>query len=379
MSIVRINSLKQSIWTDFLGRDYLKSGELEKHIRDGVTGVTTNPTIFRNAMAEGGIYDGDIFELTNKGKDSIDIYEELVRRDVSVAARLLYSVYSKSKSRDGYVSVEVDPAFAHRVDATVYQAAHLFNLIDSPNVMIKIPGTDAGIEAFRRVIFEGISVNVTLLFSVNQYTKVAHAYVKALQDRVKDGRPVDKIASVASFFVSRIDSVVDARLQEYINHCMGNVEPLLGKAAIANARVAYAKYYEIFHSPEFVALRSRGAQPQRLLWASTSTKNPEYDPLKYVKGLIARDTVNTLPPATLNAMIECKDPLNHELESYPLYEADEYFAQLQDWVDFKEITDDLLKEGIQAFSSSFDELMACLYLRIAQAKGKKHASGDTKS
>ena len=375
MSISAIHSLKQSIWVDFLSRAYLESGGLEKHIKAGISGLTSNPTILKKAISESKTYDREISKLVAHGKDSLDIYEELIRQDITIAARLLYPTYLESNAWDGYVSIEVDPAFAHRVDATIYQAAHLFNLIDSPNIMIKVPGTDAGIEAFRQIIFDGINVNVTLLFSVDQYEKVARAYVKALQNRVADGCSIDRIASVASFFVSRIDTYVDGSLRYILDE---KVDPLVGKAAITNARIAYAKYHEIFHSPEFTALQSQGAQPQRLLWASTSTKDPKYDPLKYVKGLIAQNTVNTLPPATLNTIIECKDLLEPELESYPLHAANEYFEHLKQWVNFNRATEELLKDGLEAFATSFDELMSSLYTRISQLKGKKYASGDSK-
>jgi transaldolase len=383
VSIKRINRLKQSIWIDFLSRGYLESGGLESHITQGVSGVTSNPSILQKAITEESSYDKEIAELVSKGKDSIDIYEEIVRRDISIAARLLYHTYVRTDHVDGYVSIEVDPAFAHRTDATICQGAHLYNLIDSPNIMIKVPGTDEGIEAFRQLVFDGINVNVTLLFSVDQYEKVAKAYVQALQDRYKDGRSLSVVASVASFFVSRVDSYVDPILefQEARERGIESRDPrgcprdhysdLLGKAAIASARIAYWKYYETFHTPEFVSLRHAGAQPQRLLWASTSTKN---DPLKYVKGLIARETVNTLPPATLNATIGYEDRFQAKLEHYSLYQAEGYMEELRRRINFRDITDKLLDDGIRAFADSFDGLISSLYSRARCKKGKKHAS-----
>lgn len=392
MSIKRINNLKQSIWTDFLSRAYLESGGMESHISAGVSGVTSNPTILNNAISGSSIYDKEIAEFVEQGKDTQDIYEEIIRRDVQVAAHLLYEIFVTTNGDDGYVSIEVDPAIANRIESTIYQAAFLYNLMDVPNVMIKIPATDAGIEAFRQVIFEGISVNMTLLFSVEQYRKVAQAYVDALKDREKDGQSLSDIASVASFFVSRIDTAVDGLLKLLPTrhpasgspHSVvvlndDHIENMLGKAAIANARQAYAVYHEIFHGAEFVKLRKQGARPQRLLWASTSTKNPEYDPLKYVKGLIAKNTVNTLPPATLNTIMEGKDSLQAELESYSIYSADEHMEHLRDvGVDFKQVTDKLLQDGIRAFSESFDNLMASLYVRVKTLREKKYASRDSK-
>lgn len=385
--------MKQSIWVDHLSRAYLESGGMESHINLGISGITSNPTILNNAISNSSTYDTDIIELVSKNKDTQDVYEEIIRRDVVVAAKLLYKIYMSTYGDDGYVSIEVDPAIANRVEATIYQAAHLHNIMDIPNVMIKIPATEAGIEAFKQVIYDGINVNVTLLFSVDQYRKVAQAYVEALKERANDGRSLQHIASVASFFVSRIDTAVDAQLKLLTTRHPGSgnphsvvllnddhIESLLGGAAIANARQAYAVYHEIFHDNEFVQLRKQGARPQRLLWASTSTKNPKYDSLKYVKGLIASNTVNTLPPATLNAIIECKDPLRAELESYPTYSADGYMDDLRNiGVNFEQVTDDLLEDGINLFAKSFDQLMSSLHTRIKAVRGKKNASGNLKS
>lgn len=245
--------------------------------------------------------------------------------------------------------------------------------------MIKVPATNAGIEAFKRLIFDGINVNATLLFSVDQYEKVAQAYIEALEARRVDGKRVDNVASVASFFISRIDVAINNFLKE----CNGDIEKrrdeLWGKAGIASAKLAYEKWYEIFHGTNFIALRNEGARPQRLLWASTSNKYPQEDPLKYVTGLVASATVNTLPLKTLDATIGCKDPLTNALERYRSFDAQGYFDELKGLrIDVREHADRLLSNGIESFAESFDELMSCLYYRILDERGE-YASGNPKS
>lgn len=377
MPIRKLNHLKQSIWVDHLSREYIESGGLEKHIKCGVSGITSNPSILCQAIAHSDAYDKDIKDLVQKGKDSLDIYDELIRRDICVAASLLHFVYASTDGLDGYVSIEVDPAFANRIDATVYQGAYLHNLMDCPNIMVKVPATNAGIEAFKQLIYDGINVNVTLLFSVDQYEKVALAYVEALEARKADGRRLDKIASVASFFISRIDMSVHNKFG-----CLGDCEEkekkLWGKAGIASAKLAYEKWYELFHSTKFVKLRKEGARPQRLLWASTSNKYPDEDPLKYVTGLVAAETINTLPLKTLDAIIECKDPLTDALQRYSSFDAQGCFDELKGLrIDMREHTDQLLSDGILLFAESFDELMSCLYYRILDERGE-YASGNSK-
>ncbi len=277
MSIRKLNRLGQSIWVDHLSREYLEKGGLETHIQKGVSGITSNPAILCQAITRSDAYDKEIQDLVQKGKDSLDIYDELIRRDITHAASLLHFVYVSTDGMDGYVSIEVDPAFANRIDATVYQAAYLHNLMDCPNIMIKVPATNAGIEAYKRLIFDGINVNVTLLFSVDQYEKVARAYIEALEARRADGKRVDNIASVASFFISRIDMDINNILDSHNGDIAKRRDALWGKAAIASAKLAYEKWYEVFHSTQFIDLRNEGARPQRLLWASTSNKYPQDD------------------------------------------------------------------------------------------------------
>lgn len=379
MPLKQINRLGQSVWVDYLSRDYLQTGEFEKHVSKGVTGATSNPSILEIALRNTEIYDKDIKKMVGEGKDSIDIYESLVYADVSVAASILHSVYALSHQYDGYVSLEVDPAFAHRTDATIYQGACLFAGLALPNIMIKVPATDEGIEAFKQLLFDGINVNMTLLFDVEQYEKVAWAYVEALEARKADGKSLKGIASVASFFVSRIDVAVNNLLIADASLKEERKEELWGKAAIACARLAYEKWYEVFHSTRFVALRSEGAQVQRLLWASTSNKYPPHyrneDPLKYVTNLIAPETVNTLPLKTLDAIIECKDRVIDALPRYPSYNAEGVMEDLRGLrIDIKEVTSNLLVEGIQSFAESFDALMSRLY-----EKGREYASRNPQS
>ncbi len=363
-SLEQIQNLGQSIWVDHITRGYLESGQFENHLRKGVMGVTSNPTILLKAIGDTRDYENDLAELLKQGKDSIDIYEEFIRRDISVAASLLHFKYASTDTIDGYISIEVDPAFAHRTDATECQASYLNFLIDCPNVMIKVPGTDAGIEAFERLIYDGINVNVTLLFSLDQYEKVAWAYVRALEARHKDGRPIDTIGSVASFFVSRIDTAVDARL-DVLSQDKPSLSEFRGQAAIANCRLVYDKYYQVFHSPEFVRIRNRGgAKPQRVLWASTSVKDPAYAELKYVHNLIAPGTVNTLPLSTLDTIVECKSSFRAKLPEFSTYKAQAHIDELATiGINLNDVTTMLLDDGLQKFAKSFDVLMCYLYSR----------------
>lgn len=370
-SIKQIRNAGQSLWIDCLTRSYLVSGKFESDLNEGITGLTSNPTILQKSIANTSDYDAEIDLCSRQDKDSMDLYEEIIRRDIAIAAQLLHRTYTSTDREDGYVSIEVDPAFAHRVDATIYQGAHLFHLIDRPNVMIKVPATDAGIQAFRQLIFEGINVNMTLLFSVSQYEKVARAYINALRDRLMDNRPLNTVASVASFFVSRIDTKIDR---------LDNIGEHKGKAAVLNAHTAYSKYLEIFHSKEFVELRKQGAMPQKLLWASTSVKNPEYNALKYVVNLLLKNTVNTLPPAVLESIIHYRNEFLIMGVRHSTYFADEHFDKLAHLgCDYNKCTQELLDEGLSIFSESFDSLMGYLYHRLSQQKGNLHASKDSES
>jgi transaldolase len=305
-SILKINELGQSVWYDNLSKDVLSSGELQKLIESGVSGLTSNPTIFKKAIADSSLYDQKIKELSSAGMGIEDLTEELMVADVAAAADLLRAVFDKSGGRDGHASIEVSPLLARDSAGTIEAAKRIWGKLNRPNIMIKIPGTPECLPAIRAVLALGINVNVTLLFSSQDYEQVVDEYLFALEDRVAKGLPIDQLASVASFFVSRVDAICDQRFAELVKSGAennDNASTFFGKFAIENARDAYAAYLKLFGSARFKALKSKGAQVQRPLWASTGTKSPNLDPLLYVKELVGPDTVNTMPPQTLKALL----------------------------------------------------------------------------
>ena len=340
----------QSMWLDFINRDLLNSGKLAELVAQGVGGLTSNPTIFQSAIAQGSDYDSDIDRLAAEGLDVNAIFEGLALKDIAAAADIFKSVYDATGGADGFVSIEVDPQLAGDTRSTVEQARRLFSALGRPNVLIKVPATPEGIPAIRTLIGEGINVNVTLIFSLDAYRNVANAYIDGLADyQAKGNNDLSGIASVASFFVSRVDSNIDARL--------GDESKLGGVAGTANAKLAYASFQEIFAGEKFTSLKAAGARVQRTLWASTSVKNPAYPELMYVDGLIGPDTVNTLPPATLDAF------LDHGVVSQTLTsgvdEARASMAALASaGVDIDAVTDELLAAGVASFTASFVDLMA---------------------
>lgn len=349
----------QSVWLDFIRRDMLASGELDSLVADGIRGVTSNPTIFQQAIAGSDAYDAQIRVVMAErpGAETPEVFEELAVEDIRGAADALRSVYDTSEGRDGFVSLEVSPHLAHDTDQTIVEAKRLWKWVDRPNLMIKVPATDAGIPAVEELTAAGININATLLFSRRHYIGVARAYVRGLA-RAADP---STIASVASFFVSRVDSSTDAVLEK-----VGTDDALAlrGTIAVANARLAYRHYEEIFTGEAFEAVAKRGGRPQRVLWASTSTKNPEYSDVLYVEPLVGPDTVNTMPPATIDAFLDhgVIDPaaLTTDVES-----ADQQFATLAGLeIDFDEITDELLVEGVMKFADSFDGLLDTLAGKI---------------
>ena len=283
----------QSIWVDYIRRDFLAQGELQALIDQGVRGVTSNPTIFEKAVASSADYDTDLQRLVAEGASVDAIYEALVLADIARAADILHPLYADSGGGDGYISLEVSPTLAHDTAGTIAEARRLHAALGRPNVMIKVPATAEGIPAITDLIGAGISINVTLIFSLAQYEAVVEAYMRGLERRAAAGEALDRIASVASFFVSRVDTAVDLLLAQQ------GLEELQGQAAIANARLAYARFKELFSGPRWAALAARGATPQRPLWASTGTKNPRLPDTRYVDSLIGPHTVNTVPPATL--------------------------------------------------------------------------------
>ncbi len=355
--IRQIGELGQAIWLDFISRDLLRSGQLRELVREGVTGMTSNPSIFQKSIATGVDYDGQIRELARDGEDAYAIYETLAVQDIGEAADQLRSVYNESQCRDGFVSIEVRPSLADDADATIEEARRLYARIDRPNVMIKVPATEAGLVAIRTLIGEGINVNVTLIFSVAMYERVAIAYMDGLRKLQADGRPLRFVSSVASFFVSRVDSLVDRLLNERVAAGERRLEPLRGHAAVANARIAYQRFAELFESPQFAPLRAAGGHVQRPLWASTSTKNPEYPDTKYIDALIGPHTVNTVPPETLSAIrSHAQVARSIDLDVEDAYSSIERLQAAG--VDMKRVTDELLTEGVKIFAKSFDGLMA---------------------
>ncbi len=358
-----LQALGQSVWYDNIRRGLITSGELQRLIDRGIVGVTSNPTIFQRAIAASDDYDAALRDLTLAGHDTPEIYEALAIADIQAAADLLRPVYERTAGDDGYVSLEVSPDLAHDTEGTIDAARRLFSAIGRPNVMIKVPATPAGLPAITRLIADGVNINVTLIFSVQVYAQVADAYITGLEQRLAAGLPVDRVRSVASVFVSRIDTAVDALLQERLassdDASRARIEALLGKAAIANSKITYRRFQEIFGAPRFQALRARGAHVQRPLWASTSTKNPAYRDVIYVEELIGPDTVNTMPPATIDAFADhgrVRQTLTEGLE-----EAEATLAQLTALgIDLEAVMQRLLDEGVKAFADSFHDLLGCI-------------------
>ena len=364
------NTYGQSIWMDNLSRNIIESGELKELIESrGIVGITSNPAIFEKAIAGNQIYDRDISAGIRAGKSVEKIYEDLVFADIRNACDIFLPIYEKSNGLDGYVSIEVPPTIANDTATTIAEAKRYYSAIGRPNVMIKIPGTPEGLPAVEAVIAEGINVNVTLLFSVQSYIDTAWAYIKGLEKLAESGGDVSKVASVASFFLSRIDTNIDDRLDAKIK-AGGNGAKLIslkGKVAIANAKVAYQKYKEIFGGDRWQALAAKGAAVQRLLWASTSTKNPEYSDVMYVDELVGADTVNTLPPNTIEACADHCDPANR-IES-DIDQAQQILAALADEdvaIDLDAVMDELLEEGIAKFVKPFESLVSSLETKVQQ-------------
>ncbi len=355
--IRKIRELGQSIWIDFISRELIRTGRLRELVQEGISGLTSNPTIFQKAIATGSDYDDQLRELARSGKSTTEIYEALAIRDIRDAADQLHPIYHDTRGRDGFVSIEVDPHLAHDTDGTIAQARRLHAAIDRPNVMIKVPATPEGLPAIRTLIAEGIHVNVTLIFAIDRYEQVAEAYVAALEQRRADQRAVGTVSSVASFFVSRVDTLVDKLLDERIAAGRKELAALKGQAAIANARIAYDRFRHIFGQDRFAKLRAAGAYVQRPLWASTSTKNPAYSDTKYVDNLIGPDTVNTLPPHTLEAVRD-----HGQVARTIDLDVEEAYATIERLeaagIRMADVTDQLLRDGVKAFADSFDRLLA---------------------
>lgn len=345
--------LGQSVWLDYLRRDMLRSGELATRVADGLRGMTSNPTIFEHAIAGSSDYDETLADPSLRGRSDAEMFEAIAVADVQMAADVFRPVYDASDGANGFVSLEVSPTLARDTQGTLAEARRLWHEVNRPNVMIKIPGTRDGWAAIERALEEGININITLLFSVAHYRAVADAYLNALESRLAAGKSVHRLASVASFFVSRVDTEVDKRIERQGG---GALTPLLGQAAIANARLAYELFTELFQGPRWERLRAAGARVQRPLWASTSTKNPRYRDVRYIEDLIGPETVNTVPPGTLQ-LFEDHGVVRRTLE--PRAErAHALLRQLADGgIDFDDVTQTLEDEGIDKFEASYRTLV----------------------
>lgn len=367
--LVRLHTFGQSIWQDYIRRDQLaEGGEMQQLIsRDGILGVTSNPAIFEKAIAGSNLYDAAIRTLASQGKDVNGVYEALTVEDVRRCADTFRPSYEKTLGVDGYVSLEVSPHLAQDSQGTIAEAHRLWKLLDRPNVMIKIPGTREGLEAIRQAIGEGININVTLLFGVPRYREVIEAYMAGLEQAMTAGRPVERIASVASFFLSRIDTLLDPRLEKLAASGGARADAakcLTGKIAVASAKVAYAAYKRDYACERWKRLAAKGARPQRLLWASTSTKNKAYSDTIYVEPLIGPDTVNTLPPETIDAYRDHGDPAARIEQG-----AEECRRQLDQLgsldINLDAATQQLEDEGVKKFIEPYDKLLGAIRAKMA--------------
>jgi transaldolase len=372
--LFELNQVGQSVWLDFLSRDIIRSGELKRLIQeDGVCGVTSNPTIFQGAIEGSDIYDTQIKGLVERGiTEPQKIYETLTTEDIREAADILKEVYDKSGGQDGFVSIEVSPTLARDAEGSIKEAKRLFGEIGRKNIFIKIPGVPEGPEAIEALIADGINVNVTLLFSVQRYEAVAAAYLKGIEKRIS--APVSEIRSVASFFVSRVDTLFDMMLNEKLPTAGTEIEErriknLYGKVGVANCKLAYQKYKELFLSTNFRLLREKGANEQRLLWASTGTKNPKYSDIKYVEELIAPDTVNTMPLKTMTAFKDhgkVKAAIEQDLQ-----DARDVFEKLVSiGINLEQATVQLEEEGVKKFSDSYNDVLGAIAKKVEGIKAQ---------
>ena len=368
--LAALGDLGQSVWLDFISRDLLRSGRLGERVAQGVAGMTTNPTIFDKAIGQGDAYDDQIHELTDAGRSAAEVADALIVGDVQDACDLLRPVYDGTGHADGYVSIEVPATMAYDTRKTIAEAHRLHDAVDRPNLMVKIPGTQPGIAAIRRTVADGLHINVTLLFAIDAYEQVVDAYHAGLEDRVARGEPIDDLRSVASFFVSRVDARADREIDDLgadqADPLVGErLRALRGTLALANAKLAYRRFLELSASGRWHRLAERGAHAQRVLWASTSTKDPSYDDLLYVDNLIGPQTVDTMPEETLAAFLDhgvVRRTVDRDVD-----EAHERVGQAAHLgIDLKAITDALQAEGVSLFRESFDGLLETVARKRAE-------------
>lgn len=361
--LIGLRELGQSVWLDNLSRKLINSGEMKRLIdEDGLSGITSNPTIFQKAMSGSSDYDGSLKRMIGQGiRDEKDLFLGLAIEDVSTAAQMLAPVYQQTGGQDGFVSIEVSPNLAYDTETTITEAKRLFSTIKKKNILVKVPATKQGLPAIEELISEGVNVNVTLLFSVERYEEVTEAYLRGLEKRSSQGLPINEIASVASFFVSRVDTLTDKLLETRLSLATSKAErdkiaTLFGKAAAANAKIAYIKYRSIFSDKRFIALKEKGGHIQRILWGSTGTKNPKYSDIKYVEELIGSDSINTMPEGTMQAFKEhgqARITIDDRLD-----EAKRLFQQLKTLgIEIGHITEQLEREGVNPFSDSYFSLL----------------------
>jgi transaldolase len=362
--LLQLKTQGQSVWYDTIDRAQLVSGLFKRLLDgDGIVGVTSNPTIFQKSISQGDAYDEQMTQLIKEGKSTSEIYEALVIKDITTVADMLRPIYDRTNRQDGFVSLEVSPDLAHDAEATLSEVRRFWKLVDRPNLMIKIPATPEGIPVVQQALTDGINVNITLIFSLDSYREVADAFISALEERNAEGKDISHIASVASFFVSRVDTLVDQLLENKIKAASAidgadqqKLKSLEGKAAIANARLVYQEFNRIFNTPRFETLKHSGAHVQRPLWASTSTKNPAYRDVLYAEELIGPDTVDTMPLETIENFRD-HGRVGRTIEN-DIQQAKDVFAELEKvGIHYDQVTNQLLNEGVQKFADSFHELI----------------------
>lgn len=355
-TVMELSELGQSIWMDSISRSMIETGELQEMIDKGVMGMTSNPTIFDQAISTGTDYDEKIRELHGSGKSTFEVYDELTVKDIQDAADLFKPVYEKTDGLDGYVSLEINPKLAAMTAKTIQEGKRLHSKVNRPNVMFKVPATDEGFEAIEELLAEGINVNITLIFSLQQYIKTAQSFLKGMKRFLDKGGDLSRMASVASVFVSRVDTAIDKMLDGMGTEKAGSLK---GKAAVSNSKLIFKKYQEIFSGSDFQELKDKGARVQRVLWGSTGTKDPSYSDIKYVTELIGNPTVNTVPRKTYDAFLDhgiVKESLSHDVKS-----AEEAIAALSEsGISVDAVCEKLLADGVVSFEKSFDSLLSTI-------------------